>query len=165
MTALLALLLALPASAEPPARPRYSTECVLRIVAHRMGSGFRADVPMPKVRFASEVPIKEFQDAVEKQWRMRPAQVLNVFVFDRNEIYLLDDMTYYRKVNRFIDDSLAHELAHYVQVKYRGWTIDGGDDSLEGQAIDVQSWFRDTYLRNGPPPTAPCGPKGSLNNH
>jgi hypothetical protein len=49
--------------------------------------------------------------------------------------------------HRFIDDSLAHELTHYVQVKYQGWVLDGMDDSIELNAIEVQTWFRETYCQ------------------
>ena len=36
----------------------------------------------------------------------------------RNEIDLGDGETYYRRLNRTLDDSLAHELVHYIQARY-----------------------------------------------
>jgi len=40
----------------------------------------------------------------------------NVYVMARNEIYLMDDAGYYRRIRRTLDESLAHEFAHYLQV-------------------------------------------------
>jgi hypothetical protein len=59
----------------------------------------------------------------------------------------MDDAAYYTQLRRCIDDSLAHELTHYVQVVYQGWVLDGFDDSIEFNAIDVQTWFREQFCR------------------
>ena len=71
----------------------------------------------------------------------RPEEITNAFAIENNEIYLLDDANYYKRLKRCIDDSLAHELVHYIQTKYQGWDI-SQDESLEWEAIDIQSELR-----------------------
>ena len=63
----------------------------------------------------------------------------------RNEICLGDGETYYRRLNRTLDDSLAHDLVHYIQARY--FNDDLASDSSEALAIAVQTWFRETYMR------------------
>lgn len=134
-------------------RSKYSAECLLEAVAEKMYAKLDPSIPLPAVFYGSDVSLKQFQDAVEPQWGLRPEAVLNVYVFSKNEIYLHDDASYYKKFDRFIDDSLAHELAHYVQIKYKGFTAELMDDSAEWQAIEVQTWVRETYLEKG---LSPC---------
>lgn len=129
-----------------PARPRYDTACILSAVASQMGVALRGDVPVPKVFYGSNTPLRQLQDAVEPQWGFRPDVFANVYVFARNEIYLWDDAAYYARMNRSIDDSLAHELAHFIQVKYQNATFEGGGEDLESQAVHVQTWFRENYI-------------------
>jgi len=97
----------------------------------------------PKIFFASEVSLKQFQDAIEPQWGFRPDSITNAYVFANNEIYLLDDDTYYKQNHRCMDDSLAHEWTHFLQLKYQ--KFDMNDESLEWDAIDLQNWFRENF--------------------
>lgn len=53
-----------------------------------------------------------------------------------NEIYLSDDAAYYKRRNRTLDDSLAHEFVHYIQVRYRNDSL--ADDDCEMEAITVR---------------------------
>lgn len=98
-----------------PARPRLHPLCILRAVAWRMRFELDDAVPVPRVRYESETPLAEFEDAVEPQWGFRPGAFLNAYIVETNEIFILDDAAYYRKFGRFLDDSLAHEYAHYFQ--------------------------------------------------
>jgi hypothetical protein len=143
----------LPMAALDVARPLHPVECVFSAVLKEKNLPLRADIPLPAIFFASDIPLKQFQDAVEKQWNMRPHLVLNAYVLDLNQIYLLDEAEYYRKSARFIDDSLAHELVHFVQVKYQGYRFEGDDMSLEMEAIAIQTSIRENYLAKG---LAPC---------
>lgn len=127
--------------------------CTLQAVLDHMGYTLDPSKSVPPVYLGSQIPLKQFQDAVESQWGFRPNAVLNVYVADRNEIYLLDDAEYYRKVNRFVDDSLAHEFAHYVQVMYKNASLNGNSDYLETEAVQVQTWFRETFMKPG---LSPC---------
>lgn len=135
--------------AKAPAALRYEPLCILRAVAGRMGVKLRPEVPLPPVYFESSTDLRSFQDAVEPQWGQRPPQVMNVYVVARNEVYLIDDASYYERMKRAIDDSLAHEFVHYLQVRYKGYTErDLGEDfSAEATAIEHQTWFRENFIQ------------------
>lgn len=124
---------------------RYSPEFILNKVLEKKRQTFDSQKAPPKILFASKVSLKEFQDDVESQWNFRPDVITNVYVLNKNKIYLMDDAAYYEKTGRCMDDSLAHELTHYVQVVYLQWDI--ADESLEWDAVDVQTWFRETYCK------------------
>jgi hypothetical protein len=65
-------------------------------------------------------------------------------VSNTNEIYLIDDASYYARVGRTIDDSLAHELAHYLQARYgRAHLVDWE----EVEAVAIQNWFRAEHVQ------------------
>jgi hypothetical protein len=127
-----------------PVTLRFDTRFVLERVAQRMQVTLRPDVPLPAVFVESTVPLRQYQDAMEVQWRFRPPVVSNAYAIERNEIYLSDDASFYRRLKRTIDDSLAHELAHYVQAKY--FNEDLSSDGCEVQAAEVQRWFREEYV-------------------
>lgn len=140
------------------ARPAYPEACLMRLTAKKMRLELREEIPAPPVRYGSETPLKEFQDAIEPQWGLRPDFVLNAYVFALNRIYILDEKEYYDKMGRFVDDSIFHEFVHYFQVQYRGDTFDGyNGEYLESEAIDYQTWFRDTYMLPGVPAAQACG--------
>ncbi len=142
------------ASHRKPANLRYTPGCVLKAVAGMMGQKYRPDIPLPEIFFESSVPLKQFQDAVEPQWGQRPAQVTNVYVWNRNEIYLLDDAAWYAEHGRAMDDSLAHEFVHYIQHRYRGWDLSLDDPGYEPQAVEFQTLFRENYINK--PGTCPA---------
>lgn len=125
------------------AKLKYSPEFILKAILEHKSLEFRPEVPLPTVVASSESDLKSFQDDVEPQWGQRPDEITNVFVVHKNKIYISDEKAYYDKTERCMDDSMAHELTHYIQVKYRGWSLN--DDSLEWDAIDTQTWFREKY--------------------
>ena len=135
------------APARATATLKFTPQLVLEKVLERKNRPFDAQKPMPEIRYESRVTLAEFQDALESQWGMRPSVFTNAYSVTQNVIYLIDDASYYERLGRFIDDSLAHELTHYVQVVYQGWQLDPHDDSIEMDAIDVQTWFRETFCR------------------
>jgi len=122
---------------------KYSTGFLLEKVLEKKRLVKRADIPEPKIYFSSKTPLKQFQDAIEKQWGFRPVSITNAFAVNNNEIYIMDDADYYSKLGRCMDDSLVHEYVHYLQVKYLNWDLN--DDSLEWDAIDIQTEFRSAY--------------------
>lgn len=144
-----------PPEGERPARPSLATRCVLEAVLARMGVAFRDDLEVPAVLFESATSLRRFQRAAAPQWGFTPEVFANAYVAARNEIYLVDAAAAYRRPGRSIDDSLAHELTHYVQARYLGQPLDD-DPSLESQAVDVQGWFREAHARGAPAPGA-CG--------
>jgi hypothetical protein len=153
MLASLLLAAVLPASAAGWAYPRHDVQCAFQGVLAILGLKRKTDVPLPPVFLQSETPLKRYQDAVEPQWKFRPGVFANVYVARKNEIYLMNESAYYASKGRFVDDSLAHELTHYVQVKYLGVPMEEMDDSLESQAVSVQTEFRERFMKTG---LSPC---------
>ena len=115
---------------------------ILQQVARQMNIKLRPDVPLPKIFLESSTPLRQFQQAIASQWKFRPHVFANAYAAERNEIYLSDDARYYKKRNRTLDDSLAHEFVHYIQVRYRN--NDLADDSCEMEAIAQQLSFIDS---------------------
>ena len=100
---------------------------------------------IPEIFYASKTELKQFQDDIEPQWGIRPEVITNAYVVAKNRIYIMDDLEYYESTKRCMDDSLAHELTHFVQVVYQGWDIN--EESLEWDAVDIQTWFRTEHCK------------------
>ena len=145
LAALLGLLLGLHgtvgADSSARARLQHDPRYILESVARQMNVTLRDDEPLPRIHFESSTPLAQFQDAVAPQWHFRPPMIANVYVVARNEIYLADDPDYYRRLHRTLDESLAHEFAHYLQVRYFAANL--SDESCETAAIAVQFAFRE----------------------
>ncbi len=139
--ALLVLSGPVDADASAPVTLRHEPRYILEAVARQMNVTLRPDVPLPRIHFESSTQLTQFQDAVAPQWRFRPPRVANVYVVARNEIYLTDDPGYYGRLRRSLDESLAHEFAHYLQVRYFG--ADLAEESCETEAVAVQFAFRE----------------------
>ena len=118
-----------------PAKLRYDLQFILAEVARRMNVTLRPEIPVPVVFFESTTPLRQFQDAIVVQWQFRPHVFANAYSAARNEIYLIDEAAYYARAGRTLDDSLAHEFAHYLQVRYLN--ADLADPSLESDAVAV----------------------------
>lgn len=127
------------------AKLRYDETCVLRLVAAEM------KIPLPRIYYGSKVPFAQFLAAYHTQSNVDPDQVQNVYVLKTNEIYLSDKAVNYGAFGRALDDSLAHEYVHYLQVKYRGYTLEDCDDNAENQAVHYQLAFREKYIAVAPP--------------
>ncbi len=130
--------------AAQPAKLRFDPQFILAEVARRMNVTLRPEIPLPPVCLESATPLRQFQDAISAQWQLRPHVFANAYSAARNEIYLIDDAAYYNRRGRTIDDSLAHELAHYLQVMYLG--ADLTDPWVESDAIAVQLGFREDHV-------------------
>lgn len=162
MKALLAALLSvLPAAqAAAPVVPmplRHEPRCVLEAVAFAMNVRLDPAKPFPALRLETKTPLSEFQAAALAQWGERSDVFLNLYSVAEEKIYLIEDAGYYGRVRRDVADSLAHEFVHYVQVHYKGYTtpqLAHGED----EAIHIQTWFRDHYVRGTPPAGAPSCP-------
>jgi hypothetical protein len=128
-----------------PVKLRFDTRFVLERVAERMQVTLRPDVPLPGIFLESTTPLRQFQDAMEKQWQFRPPLIANSYAIATNEIYLSDDSSFYLRFKRTLDDSLAHEFVHYIQAKYLGEDLT--TDGCEMQAAEVQRWFREEHAR------------------
>ena len=126
-----------------PMKLRYEPQYILEAVARQMNVTLRPEIPVPAVHLGSATPLKRFQDAIAAQWRFRPPVFANAYSIARNEIYLMDDAAYYAKSRRTLDASLAHEFAHYIQVRY--FDADLQDQSWETDAIAAKQRFADDH--------------------
>lgn len=131
------------AFAKRPAQLKYPLDFLLEKVLEKKKLKRNNNIPFPKVFMESSTPLKQFQDALEKQWGFRPDVFTNAFSVINNEVYISDDADYYEAHERCMDDSVVHELAHYVQVKYLNWDL--SDESLEWDAIEIQTEFRNEF--------------------
>lgn len=127
------------------AKLKYSLDFLIQKTLEMKKQVKRDDVPLPTFHFQSTTPLKQFQDAIEKQWGFRPDVFTNAFSVINNEVYVMDEQDYYDKHGRCMDDSVVHELVHYVQVKYLNWDL--ADESLEWDAIEVQTEFRKEFCK------------------
>jgi len=173
---LLAVLLAAPASAAAPARLRYEPRCILEAVAREINRdigrhrgpavsaallGASGAASVPPVRVESRTPLIEFLTAVRPQVPSVD-RFSNFYSVSANVVFLIDDASYYersgRTSRRSMEDSLAHEFVHYLQVKYLGYSAaDLGTDDAEGMAINYQTSFRERYVLGGEDPPCPAG--------
>jgi hypothetical protein len=150
LASVLACLAFAPAASEP-IRLHFEPMTILQAVALRMNVTLRPDVPLPTIHLQSATPLARFQGAIAPQWGFRPPQYSNAYVVARNEIYLMDDASYYRRLGRTLDESLAHEFAHYLQVHY--FNADLSDPGCESDAVAMQALFAEHRVAavNGSP--------------
>lgn len=127
-------------------RPTIDFATLVDFTAKEMGIETNPSKPLPKLTFESEITLKEFQKEVLPQWGFNPEQISNVYVLSSNRIIVIDDSDYYRRLHREIDDSIVHELVHYFQVQYRGYTLGDLDDNAEMDAVYYQTLFRERYF-------------------
>lgn len=128
-----------------PAALRYSPQFLLMKTLELKKLQMRSDIEVPLIRFESQTALVDFQDAVEKQWGFRPGVFSNAYSVEKNQIFISDNEDYYSKNGRCMDDSVVHELTHYLQVKYQKWDLN--DESLEWDAIEKQTQFRELYCK------------------
>lgn len=149
---LLSLFVSFTVSAKPlvkqptPAQLRYSMEFILEKVLEIKKKNFDPAIPLPSLHMASKTPLQVFQDAIAEQWGgYRPDVITNAYAAKHNMVFLYDDAAYYERTGRCMDDSLAHELTHYVQDRYFHWDLN--DESLEWDAVEVQTQFREAFCK------------------
>jgi len=128
------------------ARLKHPFEFTLAQVAEMMNLAHRPGVPPPVTLYQSTTPLRKFQDTLEPQWGFRPDAFTNAYSWRTEEIFLIDDEAYYQTENRCIDDSLAHELVHFFQVRYRGYDLTK-EEFAELEAVDLQTRYRAQYCR------------------
>ena len=175
----LAALLSLPAAAaglpgvhlRDTATLKHPERCVLHAVAGKLaddigrhrGPAVEAALrsvaagPLPVIRFESTTPLAEFQQAVEAQDPgNRPPVFSNFYSVALDRVYLIDEAAYYRRLKRSMEDSLAHEYVHYLQVRFLGYSIEHlRMDDAEGMAVEYQTWYREEYADTGRAPACP----------
>lgn len=125
----------------------HDPQFILEAVARRMGVTLRLEIPLPAIRLESRTQLLRMQVAAERQWGFRPPVFLSTYAAASNEIYLIDEAALYENYPRTLDDSLAHELVHYFQAKYRKDRSDNEWSEIEAMAI--QAWFRNEVMAPG----------------
>jgi hypothetical protein len=125
------------------AKLKYTLEFILDYVLAKKNLTRDPAHPMPQLFLKSTTALEVFQKDIVSQWGFSPDFVTNAYSVKTNRIYLLDDKDYYVRTKRCMDDSLAHELTHYVQVVYKKWDL--MDESLEWDAVDIQTQFREEF--------------------
>lgn len=136
---------ALSASPERVTTLRHDPQFILQAVARHMGIELSPKIPLPVILLESRTPLARLQAATERQWGFRPTVFVNAYAPAGNEIYLIDDAELYERRAATPDDSLAHEFVHYLQVNYLREALDS--DWAETRAVEIQQWFRATYMR------------------
>lgn len=130
--------------ARAPLKLRFEPLFILQAVARQMNVTLRPDIAVPEILFESTTPLRRFREAIAPQWGFEPHVFTNAYAVATNEIYLTDHAAYYKRGNRTLDDSLAHEFAHYLQARYFYAGLD--DPSLELDAIAVQERFKEAHI-------------------
>ena len=128
-----------------PAQLTYAPKCILNLVASYMNIKLNNNIPLPTIYLESETKLNFFQDTIEPQWKMRPEQFSSAYASHANALFLINDSSYYERLHRTIDDSLAHEFVHYIQFHYQGYSE--FTDDAEPMAIDAQTWFRENIMQ------------------
>ena len=128
-----------------PAQLQFTGDFILKQILIKKNLAFRPELELPKLFLESTTPLLQFQDAIFPQWGFRPEVFTNAYSVGTNEIYLLDEAKYYTEKRRCMDDSYAHELTHYVQSQYQKYDLN--DESLEWDAVEVQTWFREAFCQ------------------
>jgi len=132
---------------------QHDPQFILEAVAGRMGVRLRPDVPPPVIRLESRTPFERLQAAAERQWGFRPHVFVTTYAAASNEVYLIDEAALYENYGGTLDDSLAHELVHYVQANYLRDRFT--TDWSETEAVAVQTWFREQFMATRLAATAP----------
>ena len=131
---------------------QYDARCIFEAVADFKKVKLGNSIPLPRIRLASETPHEEFLAAAKEQLGgEKPEIMLHMYVAKTNEIYLNDASSMFRP-GRTIDDVLAHEFVHFLQVRYQGET-DGTADWIEQEAVFIQLRFRAEFVQKG---LSPC---------
>jgi hypothetical protein len=136
---------------------QHDPQFILEAVARRMGITLRPEFPPPAIRLESRTPLPRLQAAAERQWGFRPHVFTTTYASAGNEIFLIDDPALYAQYGGTPDDSLAHELVHYLQSRYR--RDDFRTDWSETEAVAIQTWFRREYMEPRLAAAAARGPR------
>jgi hypothetical protein len=123
---------------------RYDPRFILETVAGRMGVTLQPEIPPPAVLLESSTPLQRLRAAAERQWGFRPHALVTTYASAANEIYLIDDARLYAQFGGTPDDSLAHELVHYIQANYLKDPFT--TDWSESEAVAIQTWFREQFV-------------------
>lgn len=120
-------------------------DCILKIMAKKKNIQLRDDIAPPTVKPEGIFSLTDFQDSAEMVWGFRPDQYTNLYNFKTGDVFIFTDRSYYEKTQRSVYDSLAHELTHFLQHRYQHADFTQGDDMVEYDAVENQTWFRENF--------------------
>jgi hypothetical protein len=123
---------------------QHDPQFILEAVAGRMGVRLRPDLAPPAILLESRTPLRRLQAAAEKHWGFQPTVFASMYAPASNEVYLIDEATLYERHQATLDDSLAHELVHYLQANYLRDRFN--TDWSEVEAVAIQNWFREEFM-------------------
>ncbi|MDP2907845.1 MAG: hypothetical protein Q8O03_07950 [Nanoarchaeota archaeon] len=125
---------------------RQYSDDIIKIVAEKMHIKLDEKIPKPKIITEKEMTLDEYnRRAYEFSKKAgypltKPLEAMcSTYFVEENEILISED----RKLH-----TLAHELVHYLQIKYRqDDPLNDPYDNLEREAIYIQLEFKDKYLK------------------
>jgi hypothetical protein len=123
---------------------QHDPQFILEAVAVRMGVLLRPDLTPPAILLESRTALQRLQAAAEKQWGFRPPVFISMYATASNEVYLIDHAALYERYPATLDDSLAHELVHYLQANYLSDRFN--TEWSEVEAVSIQTWFREEFV-------------------
>ena len=127
---------------------RFSEDCVASAVAGRLGVTLSPDVPLPEVRYKSELRPYEFQAIFGEEYgRDLPAPKSAVtHYFPKANLIVLEDSRF-SHLGRSIDAALAGQLTYFLYYRYRGGPAMPARAQSEMAAVasGVESWFDDGF--------------------
>lgn len=113
---------------------QYSDD-IMRIVAEKMNYTIDDKIPLPTIIRSDEITLEGYS----KLWGYKVKAMCSVYFPEENILVISVD----KKL-----DSFAHEFVHYFQIQY------GHEDPmndpwmmLEREAMYIQDWFKDKYLK------------------
>ena len=119
---------------------RQYSEDILKIVINKKGLKINEKIPQPKIITEDEITLKEFNENLGYSPDFFNG-IFPYYVQKHNKIIVLNNSKL---------DTLAHEFVHYFQAKYQKINIEEIYDpgnSLESEAVTVQKWFKEKYLK------------------
>lgn len=117
---------------------RQYSDDVMKIVAEKMKISLKENIPKPRIVTNDEITQKEFNNLLGY-----PDDFFNTMC-----PYYFDNVNTILVLNELKIDTLAHEFVHYFQVKYRNYDLHNGPaDAFEQEAVSIQHWFRDNYIK------------------
>lgn len=127
---------------------RQYSDDIMRIVAEQMNIKLDESIPKPKIITEKEITLDEFNRRAY-EFSKKAGCPLSVYIKNMCPMYFGEENEILLTLNVKLH-SLAHELVHYFQIKYRhdDPTYDPYD-ALEREAILLQKWFEKKYLKQG----------------
>ncbi len=125
---------------------RQYADDIMKIVAEKMNIKLDEKIPKPRIITEKEMTLDEYNRRAYEFSKKAgyplksPLKAMcSTYFIEENEILISEDRKLY---------TLAHELVHYFQIKYRqDDPLNDPYDNLEREAIYIQLWLEDKHLK------------------